>query len=207
MLCLLVLLHGGNGCGPARPASAPPAERATASAPEELVFRETSVGKIVQPRRTTWTLALSVSSAQLDRTNESAPATIATTTAYAWKAGMTARWDGKLTKAAGRLELELARFCQSEPDCTPRLVLSCAWEMVDVRGADAGFVDGDACEGDGPPPRETNIATTKVKLLRCRRQGEADERTLDFGPTPGVERYDQNDDCAGQFHTLRRMKN
>src|SRR3954467_1422844 len=45
-LWLLVLLQGGNGCVAARPVSTAATEPAMASGPQELVFRETRVGKI-----------------------------------------------------------------------------------------------------------------------------------------------------------------
>ncbi len=93
------------------------------------------------------------------------------------------------------------------------MTLTCLRTVVGVLPAGASLLSGDACKGDGPPPRWQPGTTQDVGLWQCQLHeehggpwsGYGTLGPLSFAAGAGVEWVFVNNDCAGQEGAFRQI--
>ena len=121
-------------------------------------------------------------------------------------------YEGKLIQRPYGVELRLSREAPAE-DYPSGMNLTCLRTVVGVLPPGASLGMGDACKGDGPPPRWQPGATKDVGLWLCRLHDEqggpwngyGTVGPLAFAQGPGVEWIFVNNDCAGQEGAYRAL--
>ena len=121
-------------------------------------------------------------------------------------------YEGKLTQRPYGVEMWLSS--ESPADGFPsEMTLTCLRTVVGVLPVGAALLHGDACKGDGPPPRWQPTGTKDVGLWLCRLHDEqggpwngyGTVGPLAFAQGPGVEWIFVNNDCAGQEGAFRAL--
>lgn len=102
---------------------------------------------------------------------------------------------------------------QDSGDFPRELTLRCLRAVLDVLPAEADLISGDACKGDGPPPRWSPLRPNDVAVWHCLVDEESNRPwngyqqhgPLAFAAGAGLEWLYVNNDCAGQEGAFRRL--
>jgi hypothetical protein len=186
-----------------------------ASAP--LVFQQTLTGLLpAQARELRWTLRFSAGQPRLSVQERACPGpSLKGGAAPVCKAAFgaaKASYQGKLSQRPYGVELWLSTT-DSVEGFPSELTLTCLRTVVAVLPAGASLLSGDACKGDGPPPRWQPGKGQDVGLWHCQSHDENGRPwsgygslgPLSFGDGAGVEWVFVNNDCAGQEGAYRLL--
>lgn len=209
----------GSALGRAAAPALPPGGLEIPSLPSAppLVFQQTLTGML--PGKTAqrrWTLRFSGASPRLDVQQRTCPGpSLKGGTAAVCKEAFgkpLLSYQGRLTPRPYGVELWLAS--EQHIDGFPsEMTLTCLRTLVGVLPAGARLLSGDACSGDGPPPRWLPSQTEEKGVWHCHLHdepgspwiGSGSVGPLTFAKGAGIEWVYVNNDCAGQEGAFRLL--
>jgi hypothetical protein len=165
---------------------------ATLPNPGVYLWRETRVGVVVKNERTTWTLILGPDPA-LEKTIERrrlSPPLSTRDDGKGWEREESLR--GRVDFGPGGKELVLSVSAPLQKR------FLCGWEETPARSPRSEPRGGKDCGVSVWKPGNLRL----IKVFACREEGARE--ALLFASSPGVERYEVNNDCV-QGETLRNL--
>lgn len=181
-----------------------------------LSFRQKLTGALPSPgKELKWTLSIRGKRVQLVAQQRSCKAPPLKGGAVAGPCSQP--FGPPLVAYAGRMEprpygVDLWVSSDKPADGFPsELSLHCLRSVIGVLPTGAMLQPGDACKGDGPPPRWQPATTRDVAVWHCAVRDESNGPwngyqvvgPLVFAAEPGVEWVYVNNDCAGQEGAFR----